>query len=112
MSSNAKAEEVEECNAQGDYDARPQYSRIVNHLVPTTGKVKERGTRSQCNQNGHEDNNGGCSEETFEADSIQWGDGILFHYLFLNEELCCSAEDGSYKVRKNCGGGKNFTDKS
>ena len=70
VSSNTETKEVEKRNAQGDDDARPQNWRIVNHLVPTTGEVKEGGARSPCGQEWHEENNGGCPKETFEANSI------------------------------------------
>lgn len=113
VSSDTKTEEVEECNTQGDDDARPQNSRIINHLVPTTGKVKEGRTRSPCDQEGHQDNNGGCAKETFETDSIKRGDGILFHDLFFDDELGSSANNRPSRVRMiNDGGERDSTDKS
>jgi hypothetical protein len=94
MSSDTETKEVEKRNAQGDDDARPQNGRIVNHLVPATGEVKEGRTRSPCCQKGHEENNGGPPKETFEAYSIEGGDGVLFHDLFFDDELGSSTNDG------------------
>ena len=94
MPGNTETEEVEKGNTQGDDNARPQHSRVVDHLVPTTGEVKEGRTGSPCGYDGHEDNNGGCPKETLETDSIKRGDGILCHDLFFDNELGCSADDG------------------
>jgi len=88
---NAEAEEVEKGNTQCDDDARPQHGGIVNHLVPTTGEVKEGRARSPRGQDGHEDDNGGCSEKAFETDGIEGGDRVLFHDLFFDDELGCGA---------------------
>lgn len=90
---NAETEEVEKGNAQRDDDARPKYGGIVNHLVPTTGEIKEGRTGSPCGQDGHANNNGGCPKEAFETDSVEGGDRVLFHDLFFDDELCCGAND-------------------
>ena len=100
MPGNTKTEEVEKGDAQRDDDARPQYGRIVNHLVPTTGKVEEGRTGSPCGQDGHEGNDGGCPKEALETDSIEGGDGVLFHDLFFDDELGRSANNGGYKRRE------------
>ena len=92
MSSNAETEKVEKSNAQGDDDTRPQDRGILNHLVPTTGKVKESRTGGPCSDDGHEDDNGSCPKEPFETDSVERSDGVLFHYLFFDDELGRSAD--------------------
>lgn len=60
--------------------------------MPTTGEVKEGRTGSQCGQERHQGNDGGRPKETFETDSIEGGDGILFHDLFFDNELGGSAK--------------------
>lgn len=96
MPGNAKTEEVEKGNAQCNDYARPQYGGIVDHLVPTTREVEEGGTGSPCGHDGHEENNGRCPEKALKADSVERGDGILFHDLFFNDELRCSANGEGY----------------
>ena len=94
MSCDTETEEVEKGDAQRDDDTRPQHSRIVNHLMPTTGEVEEGRAGSPRGQDGHEDNDSGRPKEAFETDSIEGGDGVLFHDLLFDDELGCSANDG------------------
>jgi len=97
---DAETEEVEKGNTQCDDDARPQHGGIVNHLVPTTGKIEEGRTGSPGGQDRHEDDDCSCTKEAFETDSIERSDRILFHDLFLNDELGSGANDEGYKRRE------------
>ena len=92
MPGNTETKEVEKGDAQRDDDARPQHSRVINHLVPTTGEVEEGRAGSPGGHDGHKDNDGGCPKETFETDSIERGDRVLFHDLFFDDELGGSAK--------------------
>lgn len=113
MSGDTEAKEVEKCDAQGDNDTRPQNGWIINHLVPTAGEVKEGRTGSPCGDEGHEGNDCCRPKETFETDSIEGGDGVLFHNCFFDDELGGSADNGSSKVRiGDDGDGRYFTDNS
>lgn len=44
MSRHAKTEEVEQGNADGDRDPRVHDRRGIDHLVPSTSQVEERGS--------------------------------------------------------------------
>jgi len=60
--------------------------------VPTTGEVEEGRTGCPCGKDWHEDNDCGCSKEPFETNSVEGGNGIPFHDLFLDDELGCGKE--------------------
>jgi len=70
--------------------------------MPATGEVEEGRTGSPCGHEGHEDNDGGCPEETFETDGVKGGDRVLCHDLFFDDELGCSANVGGMRDGNRC----------
>lgn len=81
--------------------------------MPTAGNVEKGGTGSPCGKDGHEEDYGECSKEAFQTNSIQGSDGILFHDLFLDDELSCGTNNQGHKGENESErSGKDDTDKS
>lgn len=86
MPRHAKAEIVEQADADRNGDAAPQDGRGVEHLPPAEREVEEglgrgRERGAEDGEEGHEDDDAERAEEALVADGDEGGDGVARHYL-------------------------------
>ncbi len=75
MPRNAEPEIIEQGNAACNGNARVQYRRRVNHLMPSSGDIKERRLirDGRYREDRENQQNGNSTEQAFVADSDQRG---------------------------------------
>ena len=91
MACDAQSKEVEKRDTKRNSHTGPQHGRVIDHLVPPTGQIEERGLVGELPQEGHKDQNRQETEETLEADGNERRNRIAAHDLLFDYELRCSA---------------------